>query len=43
MYIEDLFYQALPHLREGVVTLFAIIGALYTAVRAYKTLVKSLA
>lgn len=41
MYIEDLFYQALPALREGVVTLFALIGIAYTATQAYRVLNKS--
>ena len=41
MYIEEIFYQALPALREGVVTLFALIGIAYTAVQAYRAMTKS--
>jgi hypothetical protein len=41
MYIEEIFYQALPALREGVVTVFALIGIAYTATQAYRVLNKN--
>lgn len=41
MYIETLFYQSLPALREGVATLFTLIGIAYTAVQAYRVMTKS--
>ena len=41
MYIEEIFYQALPAIREGVVNLFTLIGIAYTAAQAYRVMTKS--